>query len=132
MQNFEYINHSVLSQIISQPELTNNSSIEIGHTSPFLIALGEKPLSRIRPIINPGSIPPDIILDYVDIPYSAKMRVKEFFEAMQKQGKEVVRYRVETECFPHQPELDIERQGTPPAAVTLRVRGEKVLELLDG
>ena len=33
---------------------------------------------------NPGMIPPDIILDYAEIPYTAQMRVKEFHAAMQK------------------------------------------------
>lgn len=37
---------------------------------------------------NPGTIPPDVILDYTDMPYTVKMRVKAFFEAMQKQEQE--------------------------------------------
>ena len=37
---------------------------------------------------NPGTIPPDIVLEYADMPYSVKMRVKEFFEAMKKQEQD--------------------------------------------
>ena len=30
---------------------------------------------------NPGSIPPDVIMEYTDLPYSAKQRVREFWQA---------------------------------------------------
>jgi len=36
---------------------------------------------------NPGSIPPDVILEYTDLPYSAKQRVKEFWQARQDADK---------------------------------------------
>lgn len=32
---------------------------------------------------NPGSIPPDVILEYTDMPYSVKMRVRKNYEAQQ-------------------------------------------------
>jgi hypothetical protein len=34
---------------------------------------------------NPGSIPPDIILEYSDMPYTVKQRVKAFYQQMQEQ-----------------------------------------------
>lgn len=37
---------------------------------------------------NPGTIPPDVILDYTDLPYSAKQRVKEHWQAQQDAEKE--------------------------------------------
>ena len=39
---------------------------------------------------QPGIIPPDILLDYVDLPYTAKMRVREHWEMVQNQQKEQV------------------------------------------
>ena len=34
---------------------------------------------------NPGSIPPDVILEYANIPFTVKQRVKAFFQAMRDQ-----------------------------------------------
>ena len=34
---------------------------------------------------NPGSIPPDLVLDYTDMPYTAKQKVKAFHKAVQEQ-----------------------------------------------
>jgi len=36
---------------------------------------------------NPNTIPPDVILEYTDLPYSAKQRVKEHWQAMQDAEK---------------------------------------------
>ena len=36
---------------------------------------------------NPGTIPPDVILEYTDLPFSAKQKVKEFWEAQQEADK---------------------------------------------
>lgn len=37
---------------------------------------------------NPGSIPPDLILEYSNVPFSAKKRVQQTFDAQQKQQQE--------------------------------------------
>jgi len=37
---------------------------------------------------NPGSIPPDIVLEYSSVPYSAKTRIKQFWEEQRKQEQE--------------------------------------------
>lgn len=37
---------------------------------------------------NPGTIPPDVILEYTDLPYSAKQRVRDFWEQQQAMEKE--------------------------------------------
>jgi uncharacterized protein YjcR len=29
---------------------------------------------------NPGSIPPDLVLEYSSVPYTAKVRIKQFWE----------------------------------------------------
>jgi len=34
---------------------------------------------------NPGSIPPDLVLDYTDMPYTTKQKVKAFHKAVQEQ-----------------------------------------------
>jgi len=36
---------------------------------------------------NPGTIPPDVILEYTDLPFSAKQKVKEFWQAQQDAAK---------------------------------------------
>ena len=37
---------------------------------------------------NPGSIPPDVIMDYMNLPFTVKRRIKEFWEMQQKQEQE--------------------------------------------
>lgn len=37
---------------------------------------------------NPGTIPPDLIMEYTNLPFSAKQRVKEFTEALRAQEQE--------------------------------------------
>jgi len=37
---------------------------------------------------QPGTIPPDVILEYTDLPFTAKQRVKDHWEAIQTQQKE--------------------------------------------
>jgi len=56
---------------------------------------------------NPGAIPPDIVLDYADMPYSVKMRVKEFHAAMQKQEQE----NVEREFELREKEIEVKRSN---------------------
>jgi len=36
---------------------------------------------------NPGTIPPDVLMEYADLPYSVKQRIREHWEAMQEQEK---------------------------------------------
>jgi hypothetical protein len=37
---------------------------------------------------NPGAIPPDILLDYSGLPYTAVQKIKQYYEGMQKQQQE--------------------------------------------
>ena len=54
---------------------------------------------------NPGSIPPDVILDYADIPYTVKERVRAFWEEQQKMEREKADRDYELELM----KLDLER-----------------------
>ena len=54
---------------------------------------------------NPGSIPPDLILDYANIPYSVKQRVKAFYEQQAEQARKAQ----EAELALKAEELDIKR-----------------------
>lgn len=61
---------------------------------------------------NPGSIPPDIILEYSDIPYSVKQRVKSNFEAQQQQAAQQAQLeaqRIQAEVEIKQAELQIKQ-----------------------
>jgi hypothetical protein len=51
---------------------------------------------------NPGSIPPDIVLDYANLPYTVKQRVKEATAAMQKAEQD----NIEAERALKQKEID--------------------------
>ena len=37
---------------------------------------------------QPGTIPPDVIMEYTDLPFTTKQRVKDHWEAIQAQQKE--------------------------------------------
>ena len=64
---------------------------------------------------NPGSIPPDLILDYANIPYSVKQRVKDFYEQQAEQARKAQ----EAELALKAEELDIKRiQAEASAAKT--------------
>jgi hypothetical protein len=45
---------------------------------------------------NPGTIPPDLILEYSDMPFSAKQRVTQYHQMMME--REDARYRAELEA----------------------------------
>ncbi len=44
---------------------------------------------------NPNSIPPDIIMEYIDLPLSAKTRVKEYNEARMQREYELRMMEIE-------------------------------------
>ena len=55
---------------------------------------------------QPGTIPPDVLLDYIDLPFSAKQRVKTQWEAQQAAQKEAANREYELKLK----ELDIKSQ----------------------
>lgn len=56
---------------------------------------------------QPGTIPPDVLLDYVDLPFTAKQRVKAQWEQQQAAQKEVADREYDLKLR----ELDIKTQG---------------------
>lgn len=91
-----------LAQINSQmnPQSTGFNDISSGDFDVVLDETIETKTSRqsIAQILseyshnNPGLIPPDIILDYSDVPYSVKQRVRANWEAQQKAQQEQVEF----------------------------------------
>ena len=57
---------------------------------------------------NPGTIPPDVLLEYVDLPFTAKQRVKAQWEQMQAAEKEAADREYELKVR----ELDLKSQAT--------------------
>ena len=61
---------------------------------------------------NPGSIPPDVILEYSDVPYTVKQRVRQNYEAQQAQAgqqAELEAQRIQAELAIKQQELEIKK-----------------------
>ena len=48
---------------------------------------------------NPGSIPPDLVLEYSDIPYTAKVRVRKQFEQNMQMGQQQAAAEQEAQQF---------------------------------
>ena len=49
---------------------------------------------------NPGTIPPEMILEYSDLPLSARLKVKDYNEAMRQREEEML-----------QAQLEVQREG---------------------
>jgi len=80
---------------------------------------------------NPGSIPPDIILEYSDIPYSVKQRVKQNFESQQQaaaQQAQLEAQRIQAEVEIKQAELQIKQVELQIKQAELELR-EKEIDL---
>jgi len=67
---------------------------------------------------NPGSIPPDIILEYSDVPYTVKQRVRENYEKQQ----EAARQQAQLEGAKVQAEVQIKQQELEIKKVELEIK----------